>query len=454
MRRYPSYKKSPVELLPSLPSHWELVALKHACRIFPSNVDKHTIEGETPIRLCNYTDVYYEEQIDSSLDLMSATATEQEIEKFRVTVGDVVFTKDSETADDIGIAAYVTETLPGTLYGYHLSIARPNEGVCGRYVKRLFDSRLAKSYFETRANGLTRVGLGQKAVEMLPFPLPPLAEQQAIAAFLDRETAKIDALVEEQRRLIALLQEKRQADISHAVTKGLDPTAKLKPSGIDWLGDIPAHWDCTRLKFATTSIQTGPFGSQLHASDYVSGGTPMINPAHIEFEQFNPAQDVTVDPSTAERLKEHRLELGDIVIARRGEMGRCAVALEGSVGWLCGTGSLNIRVRQSQVTPEFLAEVIRTPAVRSFLSLASVGSTMDNLNSTILGEVTFGMPPLEEQERIIEVVARAKKVTDALTAEATRAIALLQERRAALISAAVTGKIDVRDALSSDQEAA
>ena len=239
--RYPAYKDSGVEWLGEVPGHWDVKRLKQACHVFPSNVDKKSYDGETPVKLCNYTDVYYNDTIAAETDFMAATATQEQIAKFTLRSGDTIITKDSETADDIAIAAYVPEDLPGVICGYHLSMIRPTQATSGAFVKRLFDSSYVKSCVAVRANGLTRVGLGQYEIDNLDLPFPPLSEQTQIAAFLDRETAKIDALVAEQQRLMVLLKEKRQAVISHAVTKGLDPDAPMKPSGIEWLEEVPAQ---------------------------------------------------------------------------------------------------------------------------------------------------------------------------------------------------------------------
>ncbi|MGH8556414.1 MAG: restriction endonuclease subunit S [Methylococcales bacterium] len=164
---------------------------------------------------------------------MVATASEDQVTKFSLRASDTIITKDSETADDIAIAAYVPHDLPNVICGYHLSMVRPLKSTCGAFVKRLFDSRYVKSCCAVSSNGLTRVGLGQYALDNLIIPFPPKDEQQTIAAFLDRETAKIDALICEQQRLIELLKEKRQSVISHAVTKGLNPDAPMKDSGIE-----------------------------------------------------------------------------------------------------------------------------------------------------------------------------------------------------------------------------
>jgi type I restriction enzyme S subunit len=209
--RYPAYKPSGVEWLGEVPEHWDVLRLKQLCNVFPSNVDKKSVEGEASIRLCNYTDVYYNDYVTHELAFMVATATEEQVEKFSLKAGDTIITKDSETADDIAIAAYVPQDLSGVICGYHLSIVRPKAAIIGSFVKRLFDSVYVKSLMAVRANGLTRVGLSQYAIDNVELPLPPKEDQACIAAFLDRETAKIDALIAEQQRLIELLQEKRQA---------------------------------------------------------------------------------------------------------------------------------------------------------------------------------------------------------------------------------------------------
>lgn len=151
--RYPDYKDSGVEWLGEVPGHWEIRRLKQACHVFPSNVDKKSHDGETPVLLCNYTDVYYSETITAGMSFMAATATNEQIAKFTLRAGDTIITKDSETADDIAIGAYVPANLPGVVCGYHLSMIRPMPATEGAFVKRLFDSTYVKSCVAVRANG-------------------------------------------------------------------------------------------------------------------------------------------------------------------------------------------------------------------------------------------------------------------------------------------------------------
>ena len=279
----------------------------------------------------------------------------------------------------------------------------------------------------------------------LRIQLPPLHEQRAIANYLDRETARMDALVAAKECLLDLLAEKRRALIARAVTRSLDPDVPFRDSGVPWLGEIPAHWKVVQLKFTSESLQTGPFGSQLHSEDYVTGGTPVVNPSHLAGGRIHAAEGVSVDEATADRLAVHRLSLGDIVFARRGEMGRCGVVEAENVGWLCGTGSLRARLRKNSAVPHYLALVFAETGMSDMLAVQSVGSTMNNLNTEILGGCHVPMPPLEEQHVIVDHVDRETIRLDAIRSKTERTIALLKERRTALISAAVTGQTDVEE---------
>ena len=216
-------KDSGIEWIGKVPAHWEVKKLKFVATIQPSNVDKKSKENEERIRLCNYTDVYYNEEITADLPFMKATASDAQIRKFTLKKGDIIITKDSEDPNDIAVPAYVPQDLQGVVCGYHLALLRPKNGTSGRYLKRVMDSRYARSFFATRANGITRYGLGIYAISNFILPIPPTqAEQEEIADYLDRETEQIDALIEECEMAIGLLKERRTALISAAVTGAID----------------------------------------------------------------------------------------------------------------------------------------------------------------------------------------------------------------------------------------
>ena len=214
-------KDSGVEWLDQIPEHWEVKKIKFVADVIASNVDKKTYEGDIPCLLCNYTDVYYNDQILNDMEFMSATATPEQIIKFTLKKGDVIITKDSESPDDIAIAAYVPMDLIGVVCGYHLSIIRGFK-INGMFLKSLFDSHYLKSKFATLANGLTRYGLGQHSINNVYIPLPPKEEQQQIVDFIYKTCNGIDDLIDKSKTSMNLLKERRSALISAAVTGQID----------------------------------------------------------------------------------------------------------------------------------------------------------------------------------------------------------------------------------------
>ena len=330
------------------------------------------------------------------------------------------------------------------------------EAVCSNFVARIplrngmvpqYWSYIHSSIYSLRLNlpsikqttGIQN--LDAEAYFNIEVPFPPAQDQFAIAAYLDRETSRIDGLIAEKERMLALLEEKRSALISRLVTRGLNPNAPFKASGQEWLGEIPAHWDIPQLRFACRSLQIGPFGTQLHAEEYIDNGVPLINPAHLKGSKITPDYGVSVDEMTAERLEIHKIEEGDIVFGRRGELGRCGVVEQDQVGWLCGTGSLRARCNKRLADPSYVALVFNGSSAATRLTLESVGSTMDNLNTEMLGHFRIPLPPLAEQKEIVRVVESGQRTGSALRDNLQASIKLALDRRAALITAAVTGQI-------------
>jgi type I restriction enzyme S subunit len=230
-RPYPKYRPSGLQWIPEIPEHWEVRKLKHIATIILSNVDKKSDDGEIPVRLCNYTDVYYNDYITSDLEFMEATATQDEIGKFKLVPGDVLITKDSEEWSDIAVPAHVPAELDGVLCGYHLALIRPRpEVLYGGYLFRAFAARGINDQFRVEATGITRYGLGKYPLDNALFPVPPVEEQRVIAAFLDRKTKMIYRLVAKIEQLggkvsdtkASLLREYKIALISAAVTGKID----------------------------------------------------------------------------------------------------------------------------------------------------------------------------------------------------------------------------------------
>jgi type I restriction enzyme, S subunit len=282
--------------------------------------------------------------------------------------------------------------------------------------------------------------------KMIYCSLPSWDEQADIVRFLRHADQRIRRYILAKQKLIKLLDEQKQAVISEAITCGLDPSASLKPSGVEWIGEIPAHWAVIALGKASQSIQTGPFGSQLHAEDYATGGVPVINPSHMQDGRIVEDQAVAVSKQMADELGRHKLRVGDVVVARRGELGRCALVTERETGWLCGTGSLRIRPIPSCYSSDYLVQVFGSRGVRDMLSLSSIGATMDNLNAGMVARLRLPCPPVAEQRHIIHYINERSQETETTAETARSEITFLREYRIRLIADVVTGKLDVRQA--------
>lgn len=342
---------------------------------------------------------------------------------------DIVFNKMSIRAGAMGIAP------EDGLVTYHYEVMRPRRGTDPRFVVYLMKSSWFTQELIKRERG---IGAGEQAnvrTTEVPFSVlrtidahvPEPQVQTLIGDYLDRETAQIDTLIADQQRLMGLLGERRDAVVELAV------------ADLDWR---------TPLRAITSLIQTGPFGSQLKSQEYVPGGTPVINPSHFPAGVIAPDAAVAVSDRKARDLARHALETGDLIVARRGELGRSAVVTIRDAGNICGTGSALIRPISDRVYPRFLHLVFGTQRNRDTLAMASVGSTMDNLNAAILAALRVPLPALETQRELVQQVGVRTGQIDALIAESERFIELAWERRSALITAAVTGQIDVRQAVA------
>jgi type I restriction enzyme S subunit len=216
-------KDSGIEWIGEIPEHWELKRLKYVAVLQNSNVDKKTSDGEKKVLLCNYLDVYQHEFIEDSISFMEATASDGEIEKFNIQIGDVLVTKDSETPDDIAVPALVVSDLTNVICGYHLSQIRPvKEALRGEFLFRLFQSKRFNGQFEVSANGVTRFGLSVSTIADAFIPLPELDEQASIADYLKGMARQIDDTIMKNLKGIELLQEYRTALISEVVTGKID----------------------------------------------------------------------------------------------------------------------------------------------------------------------------------------------------------------------------------------
>ncbi|MGC4076846.1 MAG: restriction endonuclease subunit S [Rubrivivax sp.] len=273
-------------------------------------------------------------------------------------------------------------------------------------------------------------------------PFPSEGEQTAIAAFLDRETARIDALIAEQEKLITLLAEKRQAIISNAVTKGLDPGAPTKDSGVAWLGKVPAHWRIGKIQ-SFARRESGHTPSRQHPEYWENCSIPWFSLADVWQIRDGKAKYVY---DTKEKISElgvanssaRLLPAGTVILSRTASVGYSAImgcdmaTTQDFINWVCGP----------KLMPDFLLHVLR--GMRPEFDRLMMGSTHQTIYMPDVAKLLMALPPLHEQEELVDFIERKVADLDALQTESERAAALLKERRSALIAAAVTGQVDVR----------
>ncbi len=420
-----------------LPNGWRLEKLKFVATVCNSNVDKTIAEGEEPVRLCNYTDVYYNDRITSDLEFMEGSATLAEIEKFQLKRGQVIITKDSEGWDDIGIPALVTEDMPDVLCGYHLSVLDPGTELDGSFLAWLCRSEPLNDQFKLSANGVTRFGLGQYRMKNAFVALPPIETQRRIARFLDEKTAQIDGLIEKKRALLERLAEKRQALITHAVTKGLNPAAPLKSSGIDWLGDIPAHWEVIALNKVTTKITNGYVGPTRDL--FVDEGIRYLQSLHIKSNRIVFGNDFFVEKEWSDRHSKSILQAGDVLVVQTGDIGQVACVPAEYAG--CNCHALIICSPDlERLNGRYLAWVLNSDYGQEFLQMVKTGALHPHLNCGNVKFFNVLIPPLHEQEAIADYVDDQRATLETMTARVEESIIKLTEYRSALITAAVTGQ--------------
>jgi len=426
----------------TLPSDWRATRLDAVADVIFSNVDKHTIEGEVPVRLCNYVDVYKNERITCRLDFMEASAELREIKKFQIQRGDVLATKDSEEADDIAISALVAEDLPGVICGYHLALIRPRfSTVSGPFLAWLHSSKSFRAQYEANAVGVTRFGLSQYSFKAARVPLPPFHEQQRIAAYLDASCAAIDTAVSAKRRQLDTIDNLRKVIISKAVTQGLAPADKQVSSGKEWIGPVPAHWKLGKLKHLTSLIVDGTHITPT----YLPSGVPFLRVTDIQEEEINlnNVKFISEEEHTilCQRSKAQR---GDILLSKNGTIGITKV-----VDWdwkFSFFVSLCLLRPLKKLNPKYFQYFFESSVVDQQLFESSKKTSVTNLHLVKIRELLITMPPIKEQELIIQYLDEKCNELSQIKLNISDQIQRIQDYRKSLIHECVTGQRRVMDA--------
>ncbi len=447
LKPYPTYKDSGVPWLGEMPAHWEMRRLRNTSEMRVSNIDKHTKDEEQPIRLCNYVDVYKNDRIRSGMAFMRATATTDEIERFRLRSGDVLITKDSEAWNDIGVPALVEDTQDDIVSGYHLALLRPFlERVDGGYLFRALQSTAVAYQFHVEANGVTRYGLSHSAIKSVWLPLPSLPEQAAIVRYLDHADRRIQRYIRAKQKLVTLLEEQKQAIIHQAVTGQTDvrtglPYPAYKPSGVEWLGEVPEHWDVRRVKLAAQVLRGKFTHRPRNDPSLYDGPYPFIQTGEV---------------ARAERaITSYRQTLNErgLAVSRTFPAGTLVMTIAANIGDVavldfeaCFPDSVVGFVPRNGVERDFLYYMFQ--AMKPELICEAPVNTQGNLNVDRIGSRGIALPHFSEQTAIVSFLDSATADFDAAATSAQRETSLLREYRTRLIADVVTGKLDVREAAS------
>jgi type I restriction enzyme S subunit len=414
--RYSKYKDSGVEWLGEIPQHWCAKKLKRSVRL----ISEKATERHSPIAL---------ENIESWTGRFIPSDIEYSGEGTAFNSGDLLFGKLRPYL----AKAYFADAIGEAVGDFH--VLRPNSEIFGRYLQYLILNRDVISMLDGSTYGAKMPRVGWEFMGNMMFPIPPIEEQVAICSVIDAETTKIDSLVEEQQRLIGLLKEKRQAVISHAVTKGLNPDAPMKDSGIEWIGKVPKHWEILRLGTVFREI-----------ADSGSDGLPILC-----VSIHNGVSDRQLDEDEMDRK-----------ITRSDDISKYKVVAPGDLvynmmrAWQGGFGAVTV---PGLVSPAYVVARPKRKLETAFVEmLLRTAQAVEEMRRHSHGVTDFrlrlywddfkclcvALPPESEQVSIIRFIEEEAQKIDLLVSECNGNIDLLQERRTALISAAVTGKIDVR----------
>lgn len=444
-KAYPAYKDSGVEWLGEIPEGWTVGPLKRVI----VNIDGGAW-GQEPDGL---SDTYVLRSTEQTINgdwrvinpaLRKLTATEKLATLLKE--NDLLMTKSSGSSLHIGKTTLVDKDIEKLKCGFSNFMQRIRlvEGVCSKFYWYVLNNELARKQLDFLSNSTTGLAnLNASVIGEIIFPLVSYEEQQKIAQFLDYETAKIDALIAKQEQLIELLKEKRQAVISHAVTKGLNPDAPMKDSGVEWLGQVPEHWSVKRLKDFSTIVG----GYAFKSTDFQDTGYPVVKISNVSHLEIDWSDKSYLPPLFAEEYKEYIAPKGALVFAMTRPVIKggikvfmmneeCAPLINQRVGFM--------KVKSHNTSMFLLRASLSAPFLAQFINNMTV-TNQPNISGEGIGNVKVSFPPRAELLKINNFLNDIESKYGLLITKNIEQIQLLQERKTALISAAVTGKIDVRD---------
>jgi type I restriction enzyme S subunit len=437
---YPEYKESGVEWLGRVPEHWLIGKLKRHTHVqggYAFNSNLFVEEGEPVIRIGNI-------KLDGSILLDNCKRVSNDVaeqnKQFCVNSGELLMAMTGAT---IGKAGWFREDKPA-LVNQRVGVFKCNaKNIEYRFLWYILNSFGYQEHIQLTAFGGAQPNIGDTGMVAYMSTIPCVDEQAHIANFLDHETAKIDTLIEKQQQLIKLLKEKRQAVISHAVTKGLNPDARTKNSGVESLGEVPEGWEVRTIAHLSNKITNGYVGPTRDI--LVDEGVSYVQATHIKQGKVNFDGAFFVRKIWSESHSKSILSKGDVLIVQTGAgTGDIGLVSENEEGFNCHA-LIIVEPDKKIISGDYLSMALQSQYGYSKLFSIRTGGMHPHLNCGEVQYVKLPIPPIFEQDQITTFIEEQIIKFDLLVKKQLEAISLLQERRTALISAAVTGKIDVRN---------
>ena len=439
-QQYEQYKDAQDSWLSLIPNKWEVVPLKFLC-LNPVKDGPH----ETPVFIddgipfLSVDGIQNNQLVFNGCRYISGKDHEKYSKKCAPVHGDILLGK----AASVGKVAYVDTSIEFNVWS-PLAVITPKDARLGKYIFYAFQSTMLQAQCEVYSNSNTQKNLGMNTIDNLHLPCPSYKEAEKIANFLDYETAQIDTLIEKQQTLIQLLKEKRQAVISHAVTKGLKPDAPMKDSGVEWLGEVPEHWEVCRIKDLSNIISKGTTPSTM-GGELIDKGVRFLKAENIgksEYVKLTP--EFYISEQVNDQLARSKLEENDVLVIIAGATTGMASILQKEL-LPCNTNQAVSFIRPKNSTySKWIARWLSTEFSQRIIWMGAVQAAQPNLSMEDLGNIPITLPIDTEVTAIMNFIDNNLRDFDSLILKAEQAIQLMQERRTALISAAVTGKIDVR----------
>ena len=442
LRPYSTYKKSDVPGVDAIPQHWEMNQLGRIGEFYKGSGGTKEDEVSTGIPCVRYGDIYttHKQFISQTRSYITPANTASYT---RIQRGDVLFPTSGETIEEIGKSA--VNLMDSPVYcGGDLIIFRPTTPIDPRFAGYALDTSCSQDQKSRMGRGVSIMHIYSNQLKYLWLTLPPFDEQAAIVRYLDDADQRIQAYVSAKERLIALQEEERQAIIQQAVTRGLDPNVRLKPSGVEWLEDVPVHWDVVQLG-RIGSFSKGSGGTK---DDETSDGIPCIRYGDL-YTTHKFSVDRTRSFISEEKLDRYTpIKKGDVLFPTSGEtieeIGKSAVNLLDSP--VCCGGDLIIFRPSLLMDPKFSGYMLDSPNSQDQKSKMGRGVSIMHIYSNQLKYLWLSLPPLEDQETISEYLDKARTNIDDSIDRTRRQIELMEEYRTRLIADVVTGKVDVRNA--------